>query len=127
MAAEIESDCPGVIPEEGTRVPGRGPRRLALIDLLMLSPVLPLLVGAGGRARCQPGKLVLLQWEIPVAPAEPAAVDQPVLDGWHLERGERLAEWTLVIREFSNLHRCVLGALHVSVKARGVGGLNRYV
>src|SRR3954453_9048073 len=76
---------------------------------------------------CQPAKLVLLQWEIPVAPAEPAAVDQPVLDGRHLERGERLTERTLVISKLGDLDRCILGALHVSMEARSVGGLDRHI
>jgi hypothetical protein len=80
---------------------------LAFIDPLVLIPVLALLVGTGGGVRGKSSERMLLQGKVAVSPAGPAGLDQPLLNGRHLKRGERLAEGTLVVGKLGNLDRCV--------------------
>src|SRR5205814_678109 len=78
IAGEVEAVLLGIAPEDPGRIPRGGPFRLALVDPLMLSPVLPLLVRAGCRMGRQPREAMLLQGKVAVPPAEPDGVDQPL-------------------------------------------------
>ena len=82
-AVQIHTRSLGIVPKNRPRVPGSRPLRLALVDPLMLLPILPLFVSASRGMGSETGERMLLQREIAIAPAAQRPAAQPVVDLLH--------------------------------------------